>query len=30
MAQMKRFMIERDIDGIGAMSILEFFGAARP
>jgi hypothetical protein len=29
MAQFKRFMIERDIPGIGGMSLVEFCGAAR-
>ena len=29
MAHMKRFVIERDIPGIGAMSIVELCGAAR-
>jgi hypothetical protein len=29
MATMKRFLIERDIPGIGAMSIVELCGAAR-
>ena len=29
MAQMKRFLIERDIPGIGGMSIVELCGAAR-
>jgi hypothetical protein len=29
MAMMKRFMIERDIPGIGGMSIVELCGAAR-
>lgn len=29
MPQMKRFMIERDISGVGAMSIVELCGAAR-
>jgi Protein of unknown function (DUF4242) len=29
MAQMKRYMIERDISGIGSMSIVELCGAAR-
>ncbi|MER9140445.1 DUF4242 domain-containing protein [Mesorhizobium sp. M0047] len=29
MSQMKRFVIERDIPGIGAMSIVELCGAAR-
>lgn len=29
MARMKRFVIERDIPGIGAMSIVELCGAAR-
>ena len=29
MAQVKRFMIERDIPGIGGMSIVELCGAAR-
>ncbi|MDB6086689.1 MAG: hypothetical protein JWN43_4570 [Gammaproteobacteria bacterium] len=29
MARMKRFMIERDIAGIGGMSVVELCGAAR-
>ena len=29
MAQLKRFLIERDIPGIGGMSIVELCGAAR-
>jgi Protein of unknown function (DUF4242) len=29
MAQLKRFMIERDIPGIGGMSVVELCGAAR-
>jgi hypothetical protein len=29
MAKLKRFMIERDIPGIGGMSIVELCGAAR-
>lgn len=29
MAQMKRFIIERDIPGIGQMSVTELCGAAR-
>lgn len=29
MAKMKRYMIERDIPGIGGMSIVELCGAAR-
>jgi hypothetical protein len=29
MTKMKRFMIERDIPGIGAMSTVELCGAAR-
>lgn len=29
MAQLKRFMIERDIPGVGGMSIVELCGAAR-
>jgi Protein of unknown function (DUF4242) len=29
MAQMKRFMIERDVPGIGSMSLVELCGAAR-
>jgi hypothetical protein len=29
MAQMKRYLIERDIPGIGGMSIVELCGAAR-
>ncbi|MER8747678.1 DUF4242 domain-containing protein [Mesorhizobium sp. M1050] len=29
MSQMKRFVIERDIPGIGAMSLVELCGAAR-
>jgi hypothetical protein len=29
MSQMKRYMIERDIPGIGGMSIVELCGAAR-
>ena len=29
MAHMKRFVIERDIPGVGAMSIVELCGAAR-
>jgi len=29
MPQMKRFMIERDISGVGSMSIVELCGAAR-
>lgn len=29
MAQMKRFLIERDIPGVGGMSIVELCGAAR-
>ena len=29
MASMKRFLIERDIPGVGAMSIVELCGAAR-
>ena len=29
MPQLKRFMIERDIPGIGGMSIVELCGAAR-
>ena len=29
MAQMKRFMIEREIPGIGQMSVTELCGAAR-
>jgi len=29
MARMKRFVIERDIPGVGAMSIVELCGAAR-
>lgn len=29
MPQMKRYMIERDIPGIGGMSIVELCGAAR-
>jgi hypothetical protein len=29
MAKMKRFLIERDIPGIGAMSIVELCGASR-
>jgi hypothetical protein len=29
MANMKRFLIERDIPGIGGMSIVELCGAAR-
>ncbi|MGR3322880.1 MAG: DUF4242 domain-containing protein [Pseudooceanicola sp.] len=29
MAQMKRFIIERDIPGIGEMSVTELCGAAR-
>ena len=29
MKQLKRFMVERDIPGIGAMSITELCGAAR-
>jgi Protein of unknown function (DUF4242) len=28
-AQLKRFMIERDIPGIGGMSVVELCGAAR-
>jgi len=28
-AQLKRYMIERGIDGVGAMSIIELCGAAR-
>ncbi|PWE16377.1 DUF4242 domain-containing protein [Marinicauda salina] len=29
MAQLKRYMIERDIPGVGSMSIVELCGAAR-
>lgn len=29
MAQLKRFLIERDIPGVGGMSIVELCGAAR-
>lgn len=29
MPQLKRYMVERDIDGIGGMSIVELCGAAR-
>lgn len=29
MARMKRYMIERDIPGIGGMSVVELCGAAR-
>jgi hypothetical protein len=29
MAQMKRYLIERDIPGIGGMSLIELCGAAR-
>ena len=29
MAQLKRYMIEREIPGIGGMSIVELCGAAR-
>jgi hypothetical protein len=29
MTQMKRYMIEREVPGIGAMSIVELCGAAR-
>jgi hypothetical protein len=29
MAQMKRYLVERDIPGIGGMSIVELCGAAR-
>lgn len=29
MVQMKRYMIERDISGVGSMSIVELCGAAR-
>ena len=29
MSEMKRFMIERDIPGIGSMSVVELCGAAR-
>jgi hypothetical protein len=29
MTQLKRFMIERDIPGIGGMSVVELCGAAR-
>ena len=29
MTQMKRFIVERDLPGIGAMSIVELCGAAR-
>lgn len=29
MAQLKRFLIEREIPGVGAMSVIELCGAAR-
>lgn len=29
MSQLKRFMVERDIPGIGSMSLVELCGAAR-
>jgi hypothetical protein len=29
MAQMKRFMVERNVPGVGGMSIVEFCGVAR-
>ena len=29
MTQMKRFLIERDIPGVGSMSVVELCGAAR-
>ncbi len=29
MAQLKRFLVERDIPGVGGMSIVELCGAAR-